>query len=91
VPPPLAAYADGVISGLQLSRTITARATCRAELPLQHSMVSQADGKIADHIGGSARGYRGLPARLAIPTTAVQAGGQPYVHASRALGVNARF
>jgi hypothetical protein len=42
-------------------------------------------------IGGSARGYQGPPAPLAIPTTAVQRAMGSYSYASPALGVNFRF
>jgi hypothetical protein len=37
------------------------------------------------HIGGSARGYQGLPAPLAIPATAAQAAARSYFYASPTL------
>ena len=48
----------------------------------------QTDGqgtKIGAPIGGSARGYQGLPAPLAIPATATQTAARSYFYASPAL------
>jgi hypothetical protein len=39
----------------------------------------------AAEIGGSARGYQGLPAPLAIPATAIQTAARSYFYASPAL------
>jgi hypothetical protein len=44
--------------------------------PLGTRLRTQADERSAEQNGGSARGYQELSARLAIPTTAEQAGGQ---------------
>jgi hypothetical protein len=43
------------------------------------------------HIGGSARSYQGLSARLAISTTDEQAGAQTVFLCMAARGMNARF
>jgi hypothetical protein len=46
--------------------------------------------RLADHAGGSARSYQKLLAPSAIPTTAEQAAGKPYVYPPPMLGVIAR-
>jgi hypothetical protein len=59
----------------------------------QFWMVERLDRHQADVVqnGGSARGYQGLPAPSAIPTTATQTAARLYFYASPALGVNFLF
>src|SRR5262249_17646 len=59
--------------------------------PFRASAVTRHSTWTSAQIGGSARGYQGLPASLAIPATATQSAPRSYFYASPALAWNFRF